>query len=187
MTYVILAAGSSSRMGFAKVFTPLGTGGPPLERIARLLHGRRCVVVVPPDRLDDARSMAPAARVVANGEPERGMAHSLRLALGEIAVGEDFAVMLGDKPFLRAETLDALEGELRDADVAYPVASDSTPGHPVLFAAIARERALHLPDGDAIFTLRDDPALRSRRVRIDDPGAFADLDAPSEWEAAADA
>lgn len=184
MTYAVLAAGSSTRMGFAKVFTPLGLDGAPLERIAALLDGRDAVVVVPPERMDDVRRMAPAMRVVSNERPERGMVHSLRLALAAIGEGEDFGVVLGDKPFLTRATLEALERALHGHDVVYPTSADAVPGHPVLFAASARERALRLPDGDTIFTLRDDPALRSAPVRVDDAGAFRDLDSPAQWESA---
>lgn len=187
MTYVVLAAGSSTRMGFDKVFAPLGSGGAPLERVATLLRERCAILVVPRERVEEARRMAPGMRVVVNGEPQRGMAHSLRLALEALDDGEDFGVLLGDKPFLTRATLDALERALRDHDVVYPVSEGGIPGHPVLFAATVREKALQLPDGDTIFTLRDEPALRSARVLIDDAGAFSDLDTPAHWEAARNA
>ena len=184
MTYVVLAAGASARMGFAKVFTPLGSGGTPLERIACLLRGRNAIAVVPPDRVGEARGLAPEMRVVANAQPERGMAHSLALALETMPESEDFAVLLGDKPFVRAGTLAALERELDGADAVYPVSVEGVPGHPALFSAKLRERALALPDGDAISRLRDDSALRVSPVACDDAGAFADLDVPTDWEAA---
>lgn len=181
MTYVVLAAGTARRMGFAKVFTPL-RGTPPLSRLAALLQGREAIAVVPPERAGEARAMAPAMRVVVNAQPERGMAHSLRLAVAML--DGDFGVLLGDKPFLRAQTLHVLERALDGADVVYPVRADGVPGHPVLFASHLRERALALPDGDTIVRLRDDPSLRRTRLEIHDGGAFDDLDEPAQWSAA---
>lgn len=168
-------------MGFAKVFTPL-RGSAPLERLAQLLHGRRAVAVVPPEREGDARAMAPSLHVAVNAQPERGMTHSLRIALAESE--GDFAVLLGDKPFVRRKTLDELEEAFRGADVAYPVSDRGVPGHPVLFAARLRARAVALPDGDTISQLRDDSALRRVRLVVDDPGAFLDFDEPQQWSAA---
>ena len=168
-------------MGFAKVFAPL-RGTPPLARLALLLQGRDAVAVVPPDRENDARAMAPELRVVANAHPERGMTHSLRLALATFE--GDFGVLLGDKPFVSARTLASLEEALGGADVAYPVRAQGVPGHPVLFSASARAFVERLPDGDTISQLRDEPALRRVMFESDDPGAFADFDAPEEWGAA---
>ncbi len=183
MIYVVLAAGESRRMGFAKVFTPL-RGRSPLERIAALLAGREAIAVVPAGRQGDAQRIAPQMRVVPNGEPELGMTHSLRLALPAIEKGEDFGIVLGDKPFVQRATLERLEAALRGFDVVYPVNPSDVPGHPVLFAARARDLVASLPDGDTLTRLRDDPSLRSMRVEIEDPGAFADFDEPAEWEAA---
>ncbi len=184
MTYIVLAAGRSRRMGFDKVFTPLGNGEAPLRRIAILLRDRPAIVVVPPNREDDARRMAPNMLVVVNAETERGMAHSLRVALQTLAEDEDFGVFLGDKPFARQSTLELLEALFGDADVVYPVDESGTPGHPVLFSRRVRERALALPDGDTISLLRKDPSLRRETLATNDRGAFDDVDTPEQWRAA---
>ncbi len=181
MTYAVLAAGAARRMGFAKVFTALPSGKAPLEGIATLLHARKAVVVVPSARVDDARRMAPAMRVVTNDETERGMTHSLRLALSAIEKDEDFGVVLGDKPFLRAETLERLEKCLDGFDVAYPVDAAGMPGHPVLFSRRARAIVEALPDGDTLFQARDDAMLRRHAFEVDDKGAFTDLNTREQW------
>jgi molybdenum cofactor cytidylyltransferase len=183
MTYVVLAAGTARRMGFDKIFTPLA-GKAPLERLARVLEGRRAIAVVPPARRADAARMAPAFELVENGEPRRGMTHSLRAALTRVGGDEDFAVLLADKPFVRLQTLALLEARIEGCDVVYPTNAAGEPGHPVLFSHRARALALALPDGDTLWRVRDDPSLRACAVRVDDPGAFADLDEPSQWTAA---
>ena len=160
MIYVVLAAGASRRMGFPKVFTPLPRKeGTPLERIAALLEGRDGIAVVPPAHRDDAARMAPRLRLVVNGEAERGMAHSLRCALVEVDEEAAFA----------------------GYDVAYPLSPARIPGHPVLFSPRARPFASRLSDGDTLSQLRDEPQLRRTVVRLDDPGAFRDLDEPAQW------
>ncbi|MHB8433518.1 MAG: nucleotidyltransferase family protein [Candidatus Tyrphobacter sp.] len=183
MIYVVLAAGESRRMGFAKVFTPLAGAGTPLERIAALLEARRAVVVVPPERRADARRMAPDMRVVLNAEPERGMTHSLLLGLAAVPQDSPFGVLLGDKPFLRRSTLERMEASLAGFDVAYPVSRAGVPGHPVIFAAPARAIVEHLPDGDTLARARDDRSLRSNALAVEDEGAFLDLDEPGDWRA----
>jgi CTP:molybdopterin cytidylyltransferase MocA len=186
MIYVVLAAGVSRRMGFDKVFTPLGEGDAPLKRIAALLEGRNGIVVVPQAHLRDARSMAPNLSAVVNDSPERGMAHSLRLALDATDAGEDFGVLLGDKPFFTAVLLDRVEGAFAGTDVAYPISKSGVPGHPVLFRARARGLAAQLPDGDTLSRLREAAQLRRVTVQTDEMGAFLDLDEPTHWEAARD-
>jgi molybdenum cofactor cytidylyltransferase len=183
MIYVVLAAGESRRMGFEKVFTPL-RGRSPLERIAALLDGRSGLVVVPPERQREAQRLAPQMRVLCNGEPKRGMTHSLRLAMEAVEEETDFGVLLGDKPFVARATLDRMERAFVDVDVAYPVDAAGVPGHPVLFTARARALLSKLPDGDTLAGLRDDPSLKRSAVLVDDSGAFADLDEPAEWQAA---
>ncbi len=184
MTYVVLAAGRSRRMGFDKVFTPLRNGEAPLQRIAALLRGRAAIAVVPPDREDDVRRMAPRMAAIANAQPERGMAHSLRLALQRLREDEDFGVLLADKPFVQRSTLERLEALFHGADIVHPISESGTPGHPVLFSRRLRSRALALPDGDTIFRLRADTSLRCETLTTTDRGAFDDLDTPEQWESA---
>lgn len=183
MTYVVLAAGTASRMGFDKIFTPLA-GAAPLARLARLLAGRRAIAVVPPARRAEAARIAPGLKIVENGDPQRGMAHSLQLALARMSDVEDFGVLLGDKPFVLVGTLELLEARLNGCDVVYPVDAGGAPGHPVLFSHRARAAVLALPDGDSLAHARDDRSLRSLRVPVEDRGAFKDLDQPDDWQTA---
>jgi CTP:molybdopterin cytidylyltransferase MocA len=187
MIFVVLAAGASRRMGFAKVFTSLAGASAPLERIAALLEGREAIAVVPPDRHDDAARMARGMRVATNAQPERGMAYSLRLGLSLVPEGAAFGVLLGDKPFLKRATLDFMENAFEGFDVAYPISPSNVPGHPVLFSARCRGLVERLPDGDSLAQVRDDPALLRNAVRVDDPGAYLDLDEPAQWSAARNA
>ncbi len=73
MAIVLVAAGSSARMGFDKVWSDLA-GQPLLQRsldAARRAGAAELVLVVAAERLDDARRLAPDARVVAGGVRRR--------------------------------------------------------------------------------------------------------------------
>jgi CTP:molybdopterin cytidylyltransferase MocA len=122
-------------------------------------------------------------RIVLNDEPDRGMSHSLRLADAAIAPDEPIAVLLGDLPDCDedaiARVVDAYDTE---ADVVVPRAGKRF-GHPVVFGPGARARIAGLPDGDALHTLRDDPALRRRVLDVPDASAFEDIDTEEELAA----
>ncbi len=174
-------------MGFDKTVTPLGLRSP-LARLAEALGRRRAIIVVPPHLADEAARVAPGACIVINGEPARGMSHSLHLALSSIDRESPFGVLLGDMPSMTGATIERTEAMLGgDVDVAFPVDSAGTPGHPVIFSARARPIVEALPDGDTLRIARDDASLRRASWRCHDRSAFLDLDVPSDWKAFSDA
>jgi len=121
--------------------------------------------------------------VIRNSEPERGMAHSLRLANDAIEPDEAIAVLLGDLPDIDsatiARTIDAYDANV---DVVVPRAGERY-GHPVVFGPVARRRIGALPDGDSLRSLRDDPDLRRTFVELMTNAALADIDTPADYEA----
>ena len=121
------------------------------------------------------------ATVLVNADPERGMAHSLRLANAAISAERPIAVLLGDKPLVTGElvehTIDALEDGI---DVVFPQ-RDGVPGHPVVLSSRARSFLDDLRDGDTLHVLRDDPRLVRRALSVDDDGAFEDIDTEADY------
>jgi molybdenum cofactor cytidylyltransferase len=185
--YVVLAAGESRRMGFDKAVTPL-EGRSPLARILNVLAKRNVTIVVPQKHVAVATDIAPDATIVVNDEQQRGMVHSLRLALCAIDSRSPFGVLLGDMPSMTGVTIDRTENLLRSGvDVAYPADANGTPGHPVVFSAQARFVIETLPEGDAIRHARDHSSLRRASWLCNDRSAFRDLDVPEEWAAFSDA
>ncbi len=170
---VILAAGTSSRMGAQKLLMPF-RGRPMIEHAIAAAQGWRPLAVAGAE-VFDYLSGRDDVELVRNDEPERGMSHSLRLA--DRFLPEQFAVivLLGDKPLIAPALIDAVVAAAGDADVAFP-ARGGEPGHPVWISLRARRRIADLPDGDTLRLLREVPDLTLRAVHTEDEGAFFDVD-----------
>ncbi len=185
LTYVVLAAGSSSRMGRAKAVEPLA-GSAPLARLRHTLAGRSVVVVTTAGLRNACAAHVPDARIAVNRDPERGMSSSLQVADAAIDAAATLGVLLADKPLISRATILRCEAVLAgsEADVLYTVSPEGAPGHPVFFRPAARARLATLPPGDTLAQLRDDPSLSREEIAVDDEGAFCDLDTPEDWERA---
>ena len=182
-TYVVLAAGASTRMGFDKTVRRQ-RGLAPLERLALALAHRAAVVVVPTRLRHIASTMIPHATVVTNDEPSQGMTRSLHVALRAVDVAAPFGVLLGDMPAMTQATLLRTEALMEtEIDVAFPVGIDGAPGHPVLFSARARRVVEALAQGDTLRRARDDSSLTRATWTCTNRSAFLDLDVPAQWEA----
>ena len=177
-TCVVLAAGLGTRMGGDKLTKRFGDGTILDAALAACASFPTLVVASPALRLD---VLAPNVRVVVNDEPERGMAHSLRLANANVSADDAIAVLLGDKPLVRADLVARMIGELGENDVVYPV-RDGKPGHPVVFSPFARALIIALRDGDTIHLVRDHEMLTRRAVEIDDEGAYVDVDTEEDYK-----
>ena len=174
-TAVVLAAGLSTRMGAQKLLLDVD-GRAMLARVLDACAHLPTVAVIGPQ----VRSLLenyPKVRVVLNEEPERGMAHSLRLADATIPNGDTLLVLLGDKPLIHSGLVDVIRRARGDADVCFPI-HNNVGGHPVALSPKARSFLVALPDGDSLHALRDHPQLVRRPIAVDDPGAYADVDDP---------
>ncbi|HEX4014769.1 MAG TPA: NTP transferase domain-containing protein [Candidatus Cybelea sp.] len=176
---VILAAGSSRRMGAQKL-SMLFRGRPLLEYAVASAQRWDPLLVAGPE-IFGAFAGRVDVTLVLNSQPQRGMTHSLALADAAIHPGDAIVVLLGDKPLVTEQLIARLCAARADADVAYPVrAGDGVPGHPVFFSPAARRRIGDLPLGDTLHLLRDDPAMARLPVPTLDEGAFFDVDTPGE-------
>jgi molybdenum cofactor cytidylyltransferase len=178
---VLLAAGFSRRFGSDKRRHPLPNGESLLDASVALYAAafERLVVVLRPE--DDLLAAVPAAvRVVRCADAHLGMGHSLACGARAAEGWSQVFVALADMPWVRAETLRALQATLAEApaDAIVQPVYQGKPGHPVGFGAT------HLPaltrmSGDAgarelLATAGD----RLVRVPVDDPGVLQDLDTP---------
>jgi CTP:molybdopterin cytidylyltransferase MocA/precorrin-6B methylase 2 len=110
---VILAAGTASRFGSAKVFAPLG-GRPLVDRVidaAKAAGLGEVVVVLGPASDDEASADLRRVRIVRNDRPEEGLSSSVRIGLAALGAEVDAAVvLLGDQPLVSPTVIRALLG-----------------------------------------------------------------------------
>ena len=185
VVYAVLAAGASQRMGFPKPVTPLA-GASPLARLARVLDGRRTIVVTAEALAEACAQAIGRAEIAINPHPAAGMTSTLLVAHRIADPAAVLGVLLADKPFVRRETLERCERALAEnpeCDVLFPV-NRARPGHPVYLGPKARARLGSLAPGDTLRELRDDPQLQRVEVESSDAGTVIDLDTRAAWEAA---
>ena len=191
---IILGAGASSRMGQPKLLLPWGDTSiiGHLVRLWRKLQAAQIAVVCRPGdknlgaELDRLRF--PPSERIENPQPERGMFSSIQCAArwsGWKPELSTWALVLGDQPHLRLETLKTLlEFHNRNAaDICQPE-FEGHARHPVILArqafdGLRKTRAETLKD-----FLKHFPG-RSVQCRVDDAGLSVDLDTPEEYKQAA--
>lgn len=110
-TGIVLAAGTASRFGSAKVFAPL-SGRSLIEHVleaARTAGLTDLIVVLGPASDREAEIDWQDTRLVRNPHPEDGLSSSVRVGLA--AVGrwtEAVVILLGDQPLVRPDAIRAL-------------------------------------------------------------------------------
>lgn len=188
MRTIILAAGTSSRMGTQKLLLPFGTSTV-LGTVISSLRGAGMAPMICAASSEVARECreldARDVKVVINPRPADGMASSLRIALCEIDPSEPFAIMLGDLPTLSADDIASLEREFdKDGGRTALVPREGIRlGHPSFFPGVWARRLMSA-SGDS--GGRAAIMAHAGEVRfVDAPRAcFADLDTPDQYEAA---
>jgi molybdenum cofactor cytidylyltransferase len=190
---VILAAGSSSRMGRPKLLLPWGETSVLGHLIGQWTYAgaQQIAVVCAPDarpiRGELDRLGFPESNRIVNPSPGRGMFSSIRCAADWPGWEPDlthWVITLGDQPHLREATLRALLdfAAARPERICQPL-RHGRPRHPVV-----------LP-GQAFAALRDTPAadlkqfLQSRASALagfeaEDAGLDFDMNEPADYERA---
>ncbi len=185
---IVLAAGTSTRMGRQKLTLPMADGRP-LVRVAveQVLAAGvdDTVVVLGGDAEAVALALAPLpVRTVVNPSYAEGQSTSLRAGLDALRPGTDAAlVALGDQPLPDPDVIRRLVAAFRTSGrpIAAPVYRDGR-GNPVLFAAalFGELRAVTGDRGGREVIARD-PG-RVVEVPVDTPMP-ADIDTPEDYEA----
>jgi molybdenum cofactor cytidylyltransferase len=190
---VILAAGASSRMGKPKLLLPWGGTSVLGHLIAQwkvLRAGQIAAVWATGDQAVSAeldRLDFPGVNRVVNPTPERGMFSSIQCAArwgGWNAELTHWAIVLGDQPHLRSETLRALlDLAGKQSNQVCQPSRRGRPRHPVVvpktvFAKLKDSRAETLKE--FLQTLPSGAAL----CEVDDPGLDFDVDTPADYELA---
>jgi CTP:molybdopterin cytidylyltransferase MocA/SAM-dependent methyltransferase len=176
---LVLAAGRSTRFGSDKLVAEF-RGRPMVEHVlgAALAAGLSpVVVVVGPDR----EIRWPAARVVVNPDPSRGLSSSLKVGLNAVAGDEPVGgvvVLLGDQPMVSPAVIAMLLGAARDRPIVVPRYADGEPGNPVILERSAWPLAAQLRGDRGMVQLF---ATHPDLVRyVDVPGANPDVDTAAQ-------
>ena len=185
---VILAAGTSSRMGQAKQLLALGESTMLAQTLAHVqaatLHE---IVLVLGASAEAIRRQLPSSqqlKIVVNQAYQQGIASSLRTGLSAVDPNSDAAlIILGDQPFIRPQTLNRIVEEYRrsQAQIVIPMHRGQR-GNPVLLdrSVFAEVMALEGDVGSrAIFAKHLDQIVN---VEVEDEGIVLDLDDPADYE-----
>ncbi len=184
---IVLAAGTSSRMGAQKLLLPLGDR-PIITRTLEAIVGRAVSpVVVVLGR--DAELVAPHLPVrgisaIVNPDFASGMASSLRVGVSALPPAHlGTIVLLGDQPLISAELIDAVLAEAMTHPEAIVSASFAgNRGHPVYFPRrlFGELTAVKGDEGGRSIIARHKESLRL--VAWPDLYAGQDVDTPEEYE-----
>lgn len=182
---ILLAAGTSSRMGCNKLLLPL-EGESVLRRVARraLAAGLSPLVVVLGHEAE--RTAAEVAglpcQTVINPEPERGMHSSLKLGLAALPeMAPAAVVVLADMPFVTAEMIAALAARHRETAAPLVISEyEGVHAPPTLYDRRLFSELVAVPDGGHGRQV----AKRHRgeaAVLAWPANALADLDVPEDY------
>jgi CTP:molybdopterin cytidylyltransferase MocA len=175
---ILLAAGSGRRFGSPKAELVLD-GTRLVDRAVAVLTAAGCDEVLAVVRGDLAP--LPAARVIVNPDPDRGMGSSLRLGLAA-ATGERAVLLLVDTPGITAEAVRTVLAA--DAPVAIGTYAGRR-GHPVAFDRVWWDEIAERAEGDAGARafLRAHPGLVLEVPCEGDPSDIDTADDLAAWSA----
>jgi molybdenum cofactor cytidylyltransferase len=188
---VILAAGKSSRMGRPKLLLPWAN----TSILGHLIHqwhhagASQITVVCSPNNPEleaelNRLNFLPESRIY-NPAPDRGMFSSIQCAASWTGWNRElshWAIVLGDQPHLKFETLQTLVefGAAHPTEICLP-ACEGRGRHPVL---MPKSAFLELPNSSTdnlkSFLETHNPAL----CPVNDPGLAFDLDRPEDYDRA---
>lgn len=187
---VILAAGTSSRMGQAKQLLPLG-GTTVLARTIDNVRAAGLVEMVlvlgasaEAIRRQLPRSLLEGLKVVVNQAYRQGMASSLREGLSALDPQTGAAlIILGDQPFVRPQTLHQIMAGYHRSGAQIVIPShQGKRGNPVLLSRSVFPEVMAL-EGDtgcrAIFPNHLDAILK---LEVEDPGILLDIDNQDDYD-----
>ncbi len=184
---ILLGAGESKRMGFDKLSLPWGKKTVFGQCLETLLHSRvREVVIV--QSLQNRRATdlfrVKKVKMVTNPHPARGMSTSIRKGLEATRSGsEGILIALGDQPFLKARTINALirAFERGKGRIIVPAFRGRT-GHPVIFHKAYKQELMNLKGDVGGRSVVERHREDVRVVRVKSVGVVTDVDTWQDYE-----
>ncbi len=190
---IILGAGVSSRMGRPKLLLPwCGTSiiGHLIGQWQTLGASQIAVVCRPDDSKLGAeleRLGFPRSNCIENPQPGRGMFSSILCAANWIGWKRNivvWAIVLGDQPHLRLETLrTVLKFQAGHSQAICQPEFDGHARHPVLLPSLALRELKRTP-AKTLKTFLEQTSCQSVKCSIADSGLSLDLDTPEDYKQA---
>ena len=190
VTCVVLAGGSSTRMGGSNKLLERVDDVPMVETVVRAALASRAdevLVVTGDDRERVAACLSGLpVRLVWNPEHIQGLSTSLRAGVSALESGTRAVVVcLGDMPLVRPGHIDALiRAFLTDPDGSIFVPTwQGGRGNPVLWTVDLLPDIGTLTGDVGVKALMDRHPTEVREVPVDEPGILTDVDTPEALEA----
>lgn len=184
---IVLAAGTSSRMGRPKPLLKVG-GQRLLERVLTAVHHSAAeeVIVVLGSDADRVLEKVPVngVNVVVNERYPEGISTSIRAGIRSLSPeAESALVVLGDQPFLRSETLDTLgkEWKATGAPVLIPTFK-GVRGNPVLLDRSVFGDVQGITGDRGCRGIFGNYEGKIVEVPVSDPGVLLDIDTEEQLE-----
>jgi molybdenum cofactor cytidylyltransferase len=187
---IILAAGSSTRMGRAKQLMPLGDSTILERTIAnvRAVEVNEIVLVLGASAETIRRqlplSLLEGLNVVVNRAYREGMSSSLRAGISALDQRSKAAlIILGDQPFIRSETMDrVIKAYRRDqAQIVIP-SFHGTRGNPVLLDRFVFSEVMALEGDTGCRAIFGSHLEGIAKVEVEDDGILLDIDDPDDYD-----
>lgn len=180
---ILLAAGSASRFGGAKLLAPLQDGTPVgVAALANLAGAVDTVVAVvrPGDAALAQLLAAHGARVSVCPFAADGMGASLAWGVRASPVAAAWIVALADMPWIATQTIARVADALRaGAPLAAP-RHEGARGHPVGIAAPFFGELIALSGDEGAKHLLSTHSSSLCWIDVDDPGILRDIDTPED-------
>ncbi len=184
---VVLAAGTSSRMGTAKQLLPID-GRPLLQHVIESARasGASEIILVLGHSADAIQAVLDlqSVRVVLNEDYSQGMGTSLKAGLSAISAHVEAAIiLLADQPFVRAATLDQLIAEhaRTHAQIVIPTYRGFR-GNPVLLDRSVFPEVMGLKGDTGCRAIFGDHPNGIVKLPVEDVGILLDIDQQSDYE-----
>lgn len=184
---ILLGAGKSKRMGFDKLSLPWGKKTVFERCFETLLRSRvREVVIVRSLRNREVRNPfhGKKIKIVTNPHPEGGMSTSIRKGLQAICPGSDgILVALGDQPFLKTRTINALIRifDRKKERIIVP-SFQGRMGHPVIFHKAYKKELMNLKGDVGGRSIIERHREDMRVVTVKSIGVVKDVDTWQDYE-----
>ena len=184
---ILLGAGESKRMGFDKLSLPYRKKTILGHCLDVLLRSKvKEVVVVLSDRTREMRSRLEGQRVkiVMNPYYKKGMSTSIRRGIQAIDPGsQGILIALGDQPFLKMRTVNALIHAFtkREGKIIIP-SFRRRRGNPVIFDKKYEEELLRLKGDRGGKSIIEKHPRDVRRVPVKSEGVVKDVDTWKEYK-----